>query len=135
MALIDDIEFYGRAVDAGELTRDRAAELLARDSNGFLTPRAAATWIDRWDGARDRLHGLHCDVVDAIRALENGRPIPEVIDARWREDMRRRARENALRMIRRPLRRNPSEPRRDWGETPQEAAQADRHCFDRDEEI
>lgn len=110
MALIDDIEFYGRAVDAGELPRNQAADLLARDSDGFFTVRAAASWIDRWDGARDRLYRLDCDVVDAIRALKNGRPIPEHVEARWREDMRRRARESALRMIRRPLRRD----RDDW---------------------
>lgn len=97
MALIDDIEFYGRAVAAGELDRARAAELLAR--------------LDR----------LHLHVTDAIRALDNGRPIPEHVDARWREDMRRRARETALRMIRRT----------GWDETPDEA---DRYHFDRDEE-
>ena len=128
MALIDDIEFYGRAVAAGELTRDRAAELLARDSDGFFTIPCAASWLDRWDGARERLDRLHCDVVDAIRALENGRPIPEQIDARWREDMRRRARETSLRVIRRD-RRLP-----DWDETPAEAARYDRYHFDRDED-
>lgn len=73
MPLIDDIEFYGRAVDAGDLSRDRASELLARDSDGFFTVRAAASWIDSWQGARDRLCRIHCDLDDAIRALKNGR--------------------------------------------------------------
>lgn len=123
MALIDDIEFYGRAVDAGELSRDQAAELLARNSDGFFTARAAASWIDRWEDTRERFERLHCDLDDAIRALKNGRPIPEHVEARWREDMRRRARESALRMIRRPLRR---EPPPDWDETPAESAHHDR---------
>jgi len=123
MALIDDIEFYGRAVAAGELPRDQAAELLARDSRGFFTIPCADSWLNRWEGARDRLERLHADVVDAIRALENGRPMPEQIEARWREDMRRSARETSLRMIRSTrhhLDDNPhacpSEDRRYWNE-------------------
>lgn len=105
MSLIDDIEFYGRAVAAGEMDRDWAARLLAEASGGRCTVASAADWIDRWEGTRDRLERMYCDIVTAIRALENGRPIPEHVETRWREDMRRRNRERALRMIRRKWRR------------------------------
>ena len=134
MALIDDIEFYGRAVDAGELTRQKASELLARDSAGFLTIPAAVSWIDRWEGARTMLDRMYYDVTDAIRALENGRPIPAAIDARWAEQSRQRAREQALRVIRRPLRK----PQSDWEDDPRSCARADDRYwdnrYDRDED-
>lgn len=120
MALIDDIEFYGRAVAAGELDRDRAAELLARDSGGFFTVPCAASWLDRWESARARLDQMASDVFHTLKAIENGRPVPEHVERHIRD----RARQEALRMIRR---------RRDWDETPQEAARHDRHHFDRDE--
>jgi hypothetical protein len=52
MALIDDIEFYGRAVAAGEMTRDAAAQALAEASSGGLTLHGAGTAIDGWQTAR-----------------------------------------------------------------------------------
>lgn len=52
MALIDDIEFYGRAVAAGEMTRDAAAQALADASSGGLTQIGAARAIDNWQTAR-----------------------------------------------------------------------------------
>lgn len=52
MALIDDIEFYGRAVAAGDMTRDAATEALTLASNGGLTPTGAASVIDNWQTAR-----------------------------------------------------------------------------------
>lgn len=93
MALIDDIEFYGRAVDAGEMDRDRAAQLLAEASRGGLTVLGAERAIDDWEGARSRLERLHADTVDTIRAIQNGRPVPEHVKRHMHED--------ALRMIRR----------------------------------
>lgn len=54
MTLVDDIEFYGRAVDAGELTRQRAIELLVENSKGGLTIEGAAGLVDTWTTARAR---------------------------------------------------------------------------------
>jgi len=96
MALIDDIEFYGRAVAAGELPRDHAAELLARDSRGFFTIPCAASWLNRWEEARTRLGQMASDVFHMVKAIENGRPVPEFVQ----DHMRARARADALRMIR-----------------------------------
>lgn len=93
MALMDDIEFYGRAVDAGEMDRGQAAQLLANASNGGLTLLGAEQSIDTWEGARERMERLHFDTVDTLRALKNGRPVPEHV--------RRNSRHAALRMIRR----------------------------------
>ncbi|MCX5253615.1 hypothetical protein OOK27_05430 [Streptomyces canus] len=121
MALIDDIEFYGRAVDAGELTRQRAAELLSRASRGGLTLAGAATAIDEWDGTRDRMRSLSADIVDTLRATQNGRPIPDHV--------KRNNRARTLASLRRSLRKTD-----DWDETPAEAAAWDRRHFDRDED-
>lgn len=93
MALIDDIEFYGRAVDAGEMTRDTAAQALAEASNGGLTLTGAETSIRDWKDTRAQLERGHADTVDALRALRNGRPVPEHV--------LRHSREDSLRMIRR----------------------------------
>jgi hypothetical protein len=48
------------------------------------------------DAQRDRLKRIQCDVLDALRAIEGGRPIPEHIAQR--HDMGKAA---AWRMIRR----------------------------------
>ncbi|MGW2520549.1 hypothetical protein ACWC09_26740 [Streptomyces sp. NPDC001617] len=92
MALIDDIEFYGRAVDADEMTRPDATRLLAEASNGGFTLLGAERAIHDWKDARARIERLHADTVDTMRALRNGKPVPDHV--------RRHAREDALRMIR-----------------------------------
>lgn len=98
MALIDDVEFYGRAVDAGEMDRATATRLLVEASGGRLTELGAARWLDDdWEGARARLESQLFDIDDTLRALENGRPVPEHVTRHMRES----ARANALRMIRR----------------------------------
>lgn len=85
MALVDDVEFYGRAVDAGEMIRDQAAQLLAEASNGGLTVYGAECAIAEWKTYRSRIQRLHFDTVDSIRALQNGRPTPEHLRQRARE--------------------------------------------------
>lgn len=85
MALIDDIEFYGRAVDAGDMTRETAARALAEASNGGLTEYGAGTTIDGWATARTRLERQHADTVDALR---NGKPVPEHVARHLDEDAR-----------------------------------------------
>ena len=93
MALIDDIEFYGSRVDAGDLARDEAARLLAEASNGGYTLLGAERAIDNWKGTRARLERQRDDTLDTVRALRNGKPVPEHVTRHLRED--------ALRMIRR----------------------------------
>ena len=97
MALIDDIEFYGSRVDAGDIDRQQAAQLLAQASNGGLTVLGAERAITNWKGQRARLEHLFADVVDTIRALENGRPVPEHV----KQNTRARVRKDCLRMLRR----------------------------------
>ncbi|UOB09078.1 hypothetical protein MQE23_08435 [Streptomyces sp. HP-A2021] len=46
MALADDIEQYGRAVDAGNISRDDAAEALVKASSGGLTQVGAGHLLD-----------------------------------------------------------------------------------------
>ncbi|WP_329336106.1 hypothetical protein OG252_13145 [Streptomyces sp. NBC_01352] len=93
MALIDDIEFYGRATAAGDMTCDSAARVLAEASQGALTLVGAETALAEWEGTRARLESQHADTVDALRALRNGKPIPDHVH--------RHARGDALRTIRR----------------------------------
>lgn len=97
MALIDDIEFYGSRVDAGDMDRQQAAQLLSHASDGGLTVLGAERAIANWRGQRSCLEQLFADMVDTIRALENGRPVPEHV----KQNSRKRAREDCLRMIRR----------------------------------
>jgi hypothetical protein len=52
MALIHDIERYGRAVDTGEMTRDAAAQAPTDASSGGLTLHGAGTALDNWQTAR-----------------------------------------------------------------------------------
>jgi len=53
MALIHDIEFYGRAVGAGEMTRDAAAQALVERSGGGLTLIGVGGILDDWQNQRD----------------------------------------------------------------------------------
>jgi hypothetical protein len=50
--VIDDIEFYGRAVDAAEMDHDSAVRKLVDASNGGLTEIGAANLITNWTTAR-----------------------------------------------------------------------------------
>jgi hypothetical protein len=90
MALIDDIEFYGSRVDAGDIDREKAAQLLAEASEGGLTLLGAKQAIDTWQGVRERMRSLYADVVDAQRALANGRPVPEHVQVNRRARQRAR---------------------------------------------
>lgn len=77
MALIHDIEFYGRAVDAGEMTRDAAAAALAEASGGGLTLHGAGTSIDNWQTARaayKREFGRAASTLDKIYGLDDIQP-------------------------------------------------------------
>jgi hypothetical protein len=52
MALVDDIEYYGRAVDEGTTTRDAAVGALVEAGGGGLTRVGAGTAIDQWKTVR-----------------------------------------------------------------------------------
>lgn len=93
MALIDEIEFYGRAVAAGEMPRAEAAHFLADASNGGMTLAGAEHSIDNWQDTRARLERQQADTVDMLRALHNGKPVPEHVLRHQREDAMRRLRE------------------------------------------
>lgn len=94
MALIDDIEFYGRAAEAGDMSRPEAAQALAEASNGGLTLLGAERTIANWQSARERLEGQLADTVDSIRALQNGKPIPEHVKRHMDKEMLRQLRRN-----------------------------------------
>ena len=77
MALIDDIEFYGRAVAAGEMTRDAATQALADASEGGLTRHGAGESIDNWQACRaDYRNGMLriARVLDEIYGLDDTQP-------------------------------------------------------------
>lgn len=67
MALIDDIEFYGRAVDAGDMPHADAARLLAQNSNGGLTGAGAVDCLAHWVAARSDMVALFRTVAEQSR--------------------------------------------------------------------
>lgn len=73
MALIDDIEFYGRAVAAREMTLDAATAALVETSNGGLTAAGARGLIQNWRTARGRYEQEHNRAFHGKAAIENGR--------------------------------------------------------------
>jgi hypothetical protein len=77
MALIDDIEFYGRAVAAEEMTRATAVEALVKASDGGLTPQGAGESIDNWRTARGKYRqafGQAARTLDKIYGLDDIQP-------------------------------------------------------------
>lgn len=63
----------------------------------MLTVTGARQVIDTWKGYRASVDSIHADTLDMLRAVQNGRPVPEHV----RRNQRARMREQALRMIRR----------------------------------
>lgn len=55
------------------------------------------------DAAHERGQRMLFDVFDALRAAQSGRPIPEYVEKRWREETRATARAEALRRLRTEL--------------------------------
>lgn len=77
MALIDDIEFYGRAVAAGEMTLDAATKALVTASNGGLTSTGAADVLGNWQTARadySRVFKQAAAAMDKIYGLDDIQP-------------------------------------------------------------
>ncbi|MFD4596807.1 hypothetical protein ACFWPQ_02115 [Streptomyces sp. NPDC058464] len=69
MALVDDIEFFGSRVDAGDIDREEAVRLLAEASGGGLTLRGAAQAVDTWQGVRARFLKIHAETEELLRRL------------------------------------------------------------------
>lgn len=67
MPIVDDIEFYGRAADAGDMTRDAAVRLLAAASGGGLTELGAASSLHNWQTARADYQAIYETAADNLR--------------------------------------------------------------------
>lgn len=63
-------------------------------------PRGVVSSASTPNNRRER---ILFDTLDALRAIQNGRPIPEHVERHLREDMRASMRTSALRMLRREL--------------------------------
>lgn len=77
MALINDIETLGQAVNAGEMTRDDAAQALVDASSGGLTLVGAGSILDNWQGRRNeyaREFRRAAAAMDQIYGLDDIRP-------------------------------------------------------------
>lgn len=100
MSLIDDIEFYGRAVDAGELEPAKAAALLQDAHPGRFTTGRALDALETWQTTRaDRQRDLF-DLEFVFVSLEHGLPLGDWAHNRLRES----AKADAQRMLRRARR-------------------------------
>lgn len=55
---IDDIEFYGRALEEGMLSPGEAADRLVRASGGGVTAAGAASELRRWKTLRKEQEAL-----------------------------------------------------------------------------
>lgn len=73
MALVDDIEFYGRAVAAGEMDREQAAAALVKAGGGGIKPLGAADLIANWQTARSSYEHEASRAFHGVAAIENGR--------------------------------------------------------------
>lgn len=67
MTIVDDIEFFGRAADAGDMPRDAALRALAAASGGGLTELGAASSIDNWQTARADYEAVYENAADNLR--------------------------------------------------------------------
>ncbi|NEB70298.1 hypothetical protein [Streptomyces microflavus] len=67
MPIVDDIEFFGRAADAGDMPRDAAIRALAAASGGGLTELGAASSIDNWQTARADYQAIYETAADNLR--------------------------------------------------------------------
>ncbi|MFE2346472.1 hypothetical protein [Kitasatospora cineracea] len=71
MALVDDVESLGSAVDGGALDRRDAVQLLMLSADGLLVEESAAFLIDNW-GAAAQLFTREGDAADALDQLAKG---------------------------------------------------------------
>lgn len=77
MALIHEIERLGRAVDAGEMTRDTAVQALVEAGGGGLTLVGAGGILDNWQNQRAAYQAEFARAaatMDKIYGLDDIRP-------------------------------------------------------------
>jgi hypothetical protein len=72
MALVDDIEFYGRAVAAAEMDRGTAVTKLVESAAGSLTTVGAQLLIDDWQAARQLFVQEGDRAADALDRIGRG---------------------------------------------------------------
>ena len=72
MALVDDIEFYGRAVAAGEMDRTTASRLLKESAAGGLTADGADLLIEDWQTARQLFQQEGNRAAEALKEIGRG---------------------------------------------------------------
>ena len=81
MALIDEIERLGRAVDEGSLPHDEAVAALVEASEGGLTEAGASDLVDHWSVARsqytDLVQRARSGLTDALNDLYWRSPGPD----------------------------------------------------------
>lgn len=71
MALVDQVELLGAAVEDGIVTRDAAAELLVQHTDGPLTVRGALSYLDRWRTLRADLREQITGIAALLACLED----------------------------------------------------------------
>lgn len=76
MSLTDDIERLGRAVDAGEITKDAAACSLAAASEGGLTTAGAAGLIATWRTVRAAYKAIGADAEKQLADIKASATTP-----------------------------------------------------------
>ncbi|MFJ9378933.1 hypothetical protein [Streptomyces sp. NPDC101455] len=99
MPLIDSIRVYQLLIKNDVMDLNDAVLSLVRASSGTLGTSRARTWLEKTDDELHDAEQILFDVVDLLRAVENGRARPTFL----REGIRRSARRNAWRMLRAPL--------------------------------
>jgi hypothetical protein len=72
MALVDDIEFYGRAVAVREMDRATAVTKLMESAAGGLTKGGAQLLIDDWQTARQIFVQEGDRAADALEPIGRG---------------------------------------------------------------
>lgn len=70
MPLVDKIEEYGAAVDAGLIDRDTATQQLTEYSDGGLTKLGAADLLNTWQTARARYADIFMSAEMGLAACE-----------------------------------------------------------------
>ncbi|MFF8432410.1 hypothetical protein ACF07Y_46315 [Streptomyces sp. NPDC016566] len=83
MPLFDDIEHYGRAVAAGDITCDAAVQALMEISSGGLTAVGAGTAIDAWLPELDGTSRLGRDSVPRLTTTPQADPLQPEGLAPW----------------------------------------------------
>ncbi|MEW1630786.1 hypothetical protein AB0387_25930 [Streptomyces sp. NPDC089173] len=72
----------------------------APDATGGSRPANRTDHLEPLMRSRDEQEQLVFGVLDAVRAAQNGRPIPPHVERQWRSDARKTAKAEGLRRLR-----------------------------------